>query len=97
VNCPECKGSTSTLHSCLVSDGNRRRRRECETCGHRFTTFELEGGEMRRTYLSTDQLAATLAMLAFVRDNCDVTIKQLAELLPQAGEAIPTNHIEARP
>ena len=40
--CPFCSHSeTKVLDSRLVSEGNQvRRRRECQKCGERFTTFE---------------------------------------------------------
>jgi transcriptional repressor NrdR len=40
VNCPRCDSSTKTLETRRVPDGATRRRRECSSCGHRFTTYE---------------------------------------------------------
>jgi transcriptional repressor NrdR len=40
VNCPRCDSSTKTLETRRVPDGAVRRRRECTSCGHRFTTYE---------------------------------------------------------
>lgn len=42
MNCPKCKHEdTSVLDSRLTHEGKSvRRRRECDTCGYRFTTFE---------------------------------------------------------
>ncbi len=42
MRCPKCKKSeTSVVDSRLTDDGKAiRRRRECEKCVHRFTTFE---------------------------------------------------------
>jgi transcriptional repressor NrdR len=40
VNCPRCDSSTKTLETRRVPDGALRRRRECSSCGHRFTTYE---------------------------------------------------------
>jgi transcriptional repressor NrdR len=40
VNCPRCNSSTKTLETRRVPDGAVRRRRECTSCGHRFTTYE---------------------------------------------------------
>lgn len=42
--CPHCKSeATSVIDSRLAEDGRAiRRRRECEKCGHRFTTFERQ-------------------------------------------------------
>jgi transcriptional repressor NrdR len=43
VHCPFCSADdTKVIDSRLVADGNSiRRRRECTTCGERFTTFEM--------------------------------------------------------
>ncbi|MDA0787834.1 MAG: transcriptional regulator NrdR [Proteobacteria bacterium] len=42
MHCPFCSDSeTKVIDSRLVSDGDQvRRRRECQQCGERFTTFE---------------------------------------------------------
>ena len=42
MRCPNCQGlGSKVLDSRPVSDGRSiRRRRECETCAYRFTTFE---------------------------------------------------------
>ncbi len=42
--CPHCKSeTTAVIDSRLAEEGRAiRRRRECESCGHRFTTFERQ-------------------------------------------------------
>ncbi len=42
--CPRCKSeATAVIDSRLAEDGKAvRRRRECEKCDHRFTTFERQ-------------------------------------------------------
>src|SRR5215213_11333375 len=40
MNCPRCDASTKTLETRRVPDGAVRRRRECSSCAHRFTTYE---------------------------------------------------------
>jgi transcriptional repressor NrdR len=40
VDCPRCDSVTKTLETRRVPDGAVRRRRECSSCGHRFTTYE---------------------------------------------------------
>jgi transcriptional repressor NrdR len=41
VNCPRCENPTSTLETRKADGGSAlRRRRECNSCGHRFTTYE---------------------------------------------------------
>ncbi len=40
--CPKCKQNNTRVLDSRETDGNKavRRRRECEECNHRFTTFE---------------------------------------------------------
>jgi len=40
--CPKCKNNDTRVLDSRETDGHKavRRRRECESCGHRFTTFE---------------------------------------------------------
>ena len=41
MNCPKCKWPTKVVDSREIDQGKGiRRRRECEKCGHRFTTYE---------------------------------------------------------
>jgi transcriptional repressor NrdR len=41
VNCPRCESPTSILETRKAEGGAAlRRRRECASCGHRFTTYE---------------------------------------------------------
>lgn len=41
MQCPKCQTATRVIDSRQSEEGRSiRRRRECEDCGHRFTTFE---------------------------------------------------------
>jgi len=44
MHCPRCKSTdTAVVDSRIAEDGRAvRRRRECEKCSHRFTTFERQ-------------------------------------------------------
>lgn len=44
MTCPKCSGETRTVDSRPAGD-RIRRRRVCQGCGHRFTTFEYLHGE----------------------------------------------------
>jgi transcriptional repressor NrdR len=47
VVCPSCRTSTRVLESRRAPDGDSiRRRRECPSCGRRFTTFERREPEL---------------------------------------------------
>jgi len=52
MHCPRCKSTdTSVIDSRLAEDGRAvRRRRECDKCDHRFTTFERQ--ELSSTIVS---------------------------------------------
>lgn len=45
MKCPKCSNMDSkVVDSRMIEDGGViRRRRECERCGHRYTTFERIG------------------------------------------------------
>ena len=41
MNCPRCESPTAILETRKADGGTAlRRRRECSSCGHRFTTYE---------------------------------------------------------
>lgn len=40
MNCPKCDAETAVIDS-RSALGTVRRRRQCEACGHRFTTREV--------------------------------------------------------
>jgi transcriptional repressor NrdR len=44
MQCPKCKAEDTAVIDSRMSEGGRaiRRRRECEKCGHRLTTFERQ-------------------------------------------------------
>ena len=48
MRCPECDSNNDTVIDSRSSGRGRRirRRRECGTCGHRFTTMELNRDEL---------------------------------------------------
>jgi transcriptional repressor NrdR len=46
MDCPSCNRPTRVLESRRAEDGGAtRRRRECPSCGHRFTTYERRDRE----------------------------------------------------
>lgn len=56
MHCPFCrKEETKVIDSRLVGDGNQiRRRRECNACGERFTTYEMAELVMPRIIKADD-------------------------------------------
>lgn len=47
--CPECGGKTRTLDNRPTKNGDVWRRRECNSCKFRYTTFEILGGPHSRS------------------------------------------------
>lgn len=75
MNCPRCDSPTKTLETRRVPDGALRRRRECSSCGHRFTTYEravpetlevIKRGGKRQPF-DRDKLLASLNRAAHKR------------------------------
>jgi hypothetical protein len=59
--CPKCSGSTGVTDSRPSALGAIRRRRECQSCGYRFTTGELvEGWQDARTAAALDSTIRVL-------------------------------------
>lgn len=88
MKCPKCSNfDTKVLDSRVVQDGNAiRRRRECEYCEHRFTTFERRGitdlvvlkkSGSRELYDRTKITKALL--LAYAKRN--IAIEKLEEIV----------------
>lgn len=50
VICPKCGYQTYILDTRTRPDENIRRRRQCEKCGHRFTTIEVEVNEFEKVW-----------------------------------------------
>lgn len=48
--CPKCGHMKSYVVDTREFVGGIRRRRECEECEYRFTTYECESGLMRRLH-----------------------------------------------
>jgi len=95
VRCPACSSlEDKVVDSRLADDGAAiRRRRECLTCGRRFTTFErLE--EVPLTVLKRSgrrepfDRAKLVAGMAAAAKNRPVTVEQLAELGAELEEAL---------
>jgi len=41
MNCPKCHNMKARVIDSRYAEGTKRRRRKCEVCGHRWTTWEL--------------------------------------------------------
>jgi transcriptional repressor NrdR len=77
VNCPRCDSPTSILETRKAEGGAAlRRRRECSSCGHRFTTYERAVPEAlevvkrdgRRQSFDREKLRSALIRASHKRD-----------------------------
>jgi len=67
VNCPQCQSNTTVIDS--SGDESIRRRRQCESCGHRFTTYELRVVELARVWQLSRELSGLVAELLPVQSR----------------------------
>jgi transcriptional repressor NrdR len=102
VNCPRCDSSTKTLETRHVPDGAIRRRRECSSCGHRFTTYERAVPETlevikrdgHRQPFDKDKLRGALLRASHKRD---VDPRRLEEIVERVeAEARLTGELQAK-
>jgi transcriptional repressor NrdR len=96
MECPRCHSRTSVLESRKAEDGAAtRRRRECVSCGHRFTTYERREREPlfvrkrdgERQRFDRTKLRAALIRAAYKRP---VSADSLEDLVGRVELAIET-------
>jgi transcriptional repressor NrdR len=106
VNCPSCDSPTHVLESRRADDGaSVRRRRECTSCGRRFTTFERrEPGPLyvikrtgARQRFDRDKLRAALLRAAHKRpvsaDQVDAIVRHVQLEAEGAGGELAAERI----
>lgn len=72
--CPKCAGQLQVVDSRPSTFGNAatvRRRRACDVCGYRFTTFEI----------TADAMTAQVEQIAAAADSSVVTLTELLRKL----------------
>jgi transcriptional regulator NrdR family protein len=75
VQCPRCNGESSVIDS-RDGETSRRRRRKCNSCEHRYTTYEVHADDYER--LQTFKLDTT---------QFDLVISLLSQIKSQFGDA----------
>lgn len=108
MHCPFCgKDDTRVIDSRLVADGDQvRRRRECTSCGDRFTTFEtaelvmprLIKSDGKRQPFNEDKLRAGMLRALEKRpvslEQVDAAINRIGHKLRATGEReIPAREV----
>ena len=108
MKCPYCKADeTGVVDSRLSDDGDSvRRRRECQACGKRFTTYERvelrmprlikKGGS--RTDFDREKLVGSMVLALRKRpvatEEVDAAVDRIEERLRSLGEReIPTSRV----
>jgi transcriptional repressor NrdR len=106
MNCPACDRPTRVLESRRAEAGAAtRRRRECASCGHRFTTFERRertelavrkrDGERQR--FDRNKLRAALLRSTHKRqvsaDDVEALVERIAVAIETAGGELPAERI----
>jgi transcriptional repressor NrdR len=95
VNCPRCDSQTKTLETRRVPDGALRRRRECTSCGHRFTTYERAVPETlevikrdgHRQPFDRDKLRGALIRASHTRDVDPRDLERIVERVEREARA----------
>jgi transcriptional repressor NrdR len=106
VTCPECNEQTQVLESRRAEGGAAvRRRRNCGTCGHRFTTFERVEVERlfvlkrdgQRHPFDNEKLRGALMRAAHKRDvssrDVDELVGDVAAAAREAGGTLTAERI----
>jgi transcriptional repressor NrdR len=95
VDCPSCQASTRVLETRRVAgESALRRRRECASCGHRFTTFErYQRGPLhvrkrngQRQRFDRVKLRAALLRAAHKRPVSAADVETLIDRIEMAAE-----------
>lgn len=63
MNCPLCKAESTVIDSRPTPevDGSIRRRRQCDSCKHRWTTYEISATSYKRVQ-RVERIVAELAV-----------------------------------
>jgi transcriptional repressor NrdR len=105
VQCPLCEASSRVLESRSADGGDAvRRRRECSSCGHRFTTYEryeqalfVRKRDGSREPFDRAKLRGGLSRAAHKRPVTEVEIDAIADrvqsTLVEAGGELPSQAI----
>ena len=110
MNCPECgHADTKVIDSRMAEEGSAiRRRRECESCSHRFTTFERNESiqllVIKRSgveeYFDQDKLTKGIRLACEKRNVADNEIGRIVSdiigVIKAKGGRIPSDEIGSR-
>jgi len=106
MNCPYCGYSDSKVTDSRVVENGIRRRRECQECGDRFTTYErvqttalmVTKQDSRREEFDRDKLLSGIrkacAKRPVTQDDIDALVDAIEDdLTEQVGSEVPASRI----
>ncbi|MBN2341280.1 MAG: transcriptional repressor NrdR [Deltaproteobacteria bacterium] len=104
MKCPVCsEPDTRVIDSRTIKEGYEiRRRRSCDACSHRFTTYERSEGAFpmvvkkdgRREQWDTDKLMLGVSKAC---DKRPISVKQIKQLVDDVGKDIGALSLEEIP
>lgn len=75
VQCPKCNGESKVIDS-RDEESARRRRRQCDKCSYRYTTYEIHADEynrIRRLRVSVAQIEPVITTLQSIMNQFGAT------------------------
>ena len=101
MRCPKCQSESSRVVDSRQADNMIRRRRECENCGNRFTTFErieempllvIKRDETREVF-NRDKIITGIVRSARKRPVTSESIEKLVDRVEQRVRRLEKNEI----
>lgn len=101
MRCPKCQSESSRVVDSRQADNMIRRRRECENCGNRFTTFErieempllvIKRDETREVF-NRDKIITGIVRSARKRPVTSESIEKLVDRVEQRVRHLEKNEV----
>ena len=101
MRCPKCQSESSRVVDSRQADNMIRRRRECENCGTRFTTFErieempllvIKRDETREVF-NRDKIITGIVRSARKRPVTSESIEKLVDRVEQRVRRLEKNEV----
>ncbi|MDT2741755.1 transcriptional regulator NrdR [Lactococcus garvieae] len=101
MRCPKCQSESSRVVDSRQADNMIRRRRECENCGNRFTTFErieempllvIKRDETREIF-NRDKIITGIVRSARKRPVTSESIEKLVDRVEQRVRRLEKNEV----
>ncbi|WP_270316585.1 transcriptional regulator NrdR [Lactococcus petauri] len=101
MRCPKCQTESSRVVDSRQADNMIRRRRECENCGNRFTTFErieempllvIKRDETREVF-NRDKIITGIVRSARKRPVTSESIEKLVDRVEQRVRRLEKNEV----